>query len=71
MKTCEVCGREHGGRGRWCPQCNNPGKVPSRQPGRKQFSSERAGALEMADMAARAEREGWAYEDDDDDDPRR
>lgn len=67
MKTCEVCGREHGGRGKWCAQCNNPKSVPGRQPGRKHLSSDKAGAMELVDMEARANRDGWAYEDEDDD----
>ena len=67
MKTCESCYREHNGRGRFCAQCNNPGRVSERKrAGERMNGSQLASHLELADQAARADETGWPFEDDDD-----
>lgn len=67
MRTCESCFREHNGRGRMCPQCNNPGRVrlPKNDP-RKENDRERVSHMDLADQQAAANESGWFYEDEDD-----
>lgn len=67
MNTCENCGREHNGRSKLlCAQCNNPGALNDRKRlGERTNNSQRAGHLELADQAARADTEGWPYDDED------
>lgn len=67
MRTCEACFREHNGRGRMCPACNNPGRVRlPKNDHRKENDRDRVGHLDLADHQAAADEEGWYYADDED-----
>ncbi len=66
MRTCDVCGREHKGRGLWCSHCNGHNRSEvSCQPGRKQLSTRLAGAMEYTEEMERNRVDGWPYEDAD------
>lgn len=65
--SCRFCGRETTAKGGVCGNCR-PTTYAKRQDewkDRRSLNRDRAASLELWEMQARAEDDGWAYDDED------